>query len=429
MNAHIHVPPNFSAFASVGEAVRLADEQNVRVLGVSNYYDYRVYEEFAEEARRRGVYPLFGMEIIAVVDELAKRGVRVNDPDNPGRMYLCGKGITRYKQMSKRAKELIGTIRGNDETRMREMTGKLAEIFREAGVETGLTDEAVINEVVKRYGCAREAVTLQERHLAQAFQEALFAWEKKPPALPQRHREHRGQPKLEEDSRRSQRNGEDTESATGADRGEELRGVLAKAFGVEPKSGMDDATGIQGEIRSRLMKAGKRAFAAEKFVNEEEARELVLELGGIPCYPTLADGAGKRCEFEETPTGLVERLRERGINLAEVIPVRNKPEVLREYVRALREAGIAVVAGTEHNTPEMRRMEPTCKGGVELSEEMKAIFREGACVVAAHQAMTAGGRCGFVDEQGRPNGEYGDAEERIKAFAEIGAGIIEKVIG
>jgi uncharacterized protein YbjT (DUF2867 family) len=174
VNAHVHVPPNFSAFGSVGEAVRRAAAEGVRVLGVSNYYDYRVYGEFAAEARRQGVYPLFGMEVIAAVEEPARKGVRVNDPDNPGRMYLCGKGITKYERMTKRAKELIGIIRGNDERRMREMIEKLAGLFRGAGVETGLDNETVVRMMVERYGCERDAVTLQERHVALAFQEVLF---------------------------------------------------------------------------------------------------------------------------------------------------------------------------------------------------------------------------------------------------------------
>jgi hypothetical protein len=45
-NAHIHLPPNFSAFETVEQAVDLAAAQGVRVLGVSNYYDYAVYDDF-----------------------------------------------------------------------------------------------------------------------------------------------------------------------------------------------------------------------------------------------------------------------------------------------------------------------------------------------------------------------------------------------
>src|ERR1051326_3325450 len=65
-NAHIHLPPNFSAFDSVDQAVRLAAEERIGVLGISNYYDYSVYGEFVDLAGKAGVFPLFGLEIIAM---------------------------------------------------------------------------------------------------------------------------------------------------------------------------------------------------------------------------------------------------------------------------------------------------------------------------------------------------------------------------
>src|SRR5579862_1387552 len=84
VNSHIHLPPNFSAFTTVQQAVDLAGEQGVGVLGVSNYYDYDVYGQFIRLARKRGIFPLFGLEIICMIDELRTAGVKINDPGNPG---------------------------------------------------------------------------------------------------------------------------------------------------------------------------------------------------------------------------------------------------------------------------------------------------------------------------------------------------------
>ena len=103
VNTHIHLPPNFSAFDSVEQAVTLAADEHIGVLGVSNYYDYDVYGEFVDLARRRGIFPLFGLEIISMQADLRDAGVRVNDPGNPGKTYLCGKGITRFDAMSPEA--------------------------------------------------------------------------------------------------------------------------------------------------------------------------------------------------------------------------------------------------------------------------------------------------------------------------------------
>jgi hypothetical protein len=63
-NTHVHLPPNFSAFQSVAQAVELAAAANVKVLGASNYYDFEVYRELERLAGRHGIYPLFGLEVI-----------------------------------------------------------------------------------------------------------------------------------------------------------------------------------------------------------------------------------------------------------------------------------------------------------------------------------------------------------------------------
>lgn len=389
-NSHIHLPPNFSAFQSVGEAVGLATEQGIGVLGVSNYYDFGVYAEFVRLARASGIFPLFGLEIICLVDDLVRGGVRINDPGNPGKFYICGKGITRFADPTPRAAQLIGQIRSSDATRMAEMTEKIGAIFCEHSVALQLTENDVIDMIVRRHDCARASVTVQERHVAQAYQEALFA------------------------------------QAPSAD---ERAALLALLYGEAPKAASDDAVGVQNEMRSRLMKAGKPAFVDETFVTFDEARELILELGGIPCYPTLADGVDPICEFEETPSALIANLRARNLHAAEFIPIRNKPEVLSQYVEAMRAEGIVVTGGTEHNTLDLIPIEPTCVGGAPVPEAVREIFWEGACVVAAHQFLTLRGQPGFVDAAGAPSANYATPEERIAAFAAVGRALIAKYYG
>ena len=174
VNAHIHLPPNFSAFDTVGEAVGLAAEQGVGALGASNYYDYRVYADFAEQASRCGIFPLFGIEIITLNQDLARAGIKINDPGNPGKMYLCGKGIAHFDPLTPEAAGLLDVIRSKDSERMARMTDRLAELFAAAGLETGLNEDAIKEQVARRHGSPKETVYLQERHVAQAFQEALF---------------------------------------------------------------------------------------------------------------------------------------------------------------------------------------------------------------------------------------------------------------
>ena len=389
VNSHIHLPPNFTAFETVAQAVELASAQDIRVLGVSNYYDYSVYTEFAALAGQHGIFPLFGLEVICLVGDLVQRGVKVNDPSNPGKYYLCGKGITRFAPLADDAAPLLQTIRDADSARMSAVTEKLASVFAGVGLETGLDAEAVKSLIVARHGVPRETVYLQERHVAQAFQEALFE------ALPESER----------------------------------TALLEQVFGAAPKALPNDTVGIQNEIRSHLMKSGKSAFVAETFVDFDHAYRLILALGGIPCYPTLADGASPLTGYESPVETLIADLKSRGIPSAEFIPLRNSPETLSHYVHAMRDAGLFVTAGTEHNTLDLIPLAPACIGGVPIPADLQEIFWEGACVVAAHQSLTGQGEPGFVDSRGKPNPAYASDDERITEFAKIGAAVISSPPG
>lgn len=385
-NSHIHLPPNFSAFETVAQAADLAAAQGVGVLGLSNYYDYRVYGEFLDLAVPRRIYPLLGLEIIGLIDDLVRSKVKVNDPGNPGRIYICGKGVTRLEPMTPRASELIATIRRNDASRMAEMAGKLTAIFRSHGVDIDLDAAGIIGQVVQRHHCPADSVVLQERHLAKAFQEAFFA---RLPA-PQR------------------------------------TAKLGEIFGAASKAPPEDGVKIQNEIRSHLMKSGKPAFVSEAFLTFAQALELIGQLGGIPCYPTLADGASPICPFETPVDKLIAELKKNGIFMAELIPIRNQPDVLVQYVKAMRAANIVVVGGTEHNTLDLLALEPACLAQAPVPGEIKDLFWEGACVVAAHQFLTLHGQCGFVDGGGKLNPAYPDDDARIRAFARLGAAVIER---
>lgn len=368
-NSHVHLPPNFSAFDQVEEALDAAASEGVIVVGGSNYYDFSVYGRFAEGALDRGIYPLFGTEIITMMPELRDSGARINDPGNPGKAYICGKGFSALDPMTPRAKELIARICGEDDKRIALMSQAMAAIFDDTGIQSGLDSETIAKQVAKRHQVPVATVHLQERHLAQAFQESLF-----------KH--------VKESDRKDK---------------------LTKLFGVEFKGLPGDAVGIQGLIRTHLMKAGKPAFVEEWFVGFGEAVELIKELGGMVVYPVLTDGAKPICEFEATPQILIDNLQSRGIEAAEFIPIRNEPALLGEYAFALREAGILVAAGTEHNTLDRIPMEPFCKGGVPIPDDVAEVFYEGACIMVGHQNAALRGEPAFGQASNDDLKESGEA--------------------
>ena len=387
VNAHIHLPPNFSAFESLGQAVDQAKREDIGVLGVSNYYDYEVYGDFAARARDAEIFPLFGLEVICRDTELVSKNFKVNDPGNPGKIYLCGKGITGFDTMTAEARRLLEVIRRNDSERMTVMVDTIEQVLGARGLSTSIDAEDVKERIFQRHKCPRETIHLQERHAAQAFQEAIF------------------------------------DAVAPEERLGRLRDLLdARSSANSP----DDHVAIQNDLRTHIMKSGRPAFVEETFVSFDEARSLILELGGIPTYPTLADGAHLICPFEDPPEQLIENLRSRDVHAVEFIPVRNAPEVLGDYVRALREAGFPVTAGTEHNTLDLIPLEPTCVSGTAIPADLREIFWEGACVIAAHQYLTLHGECGFVDSGGLPNPSHPSADERIRDFAAVGAAVIRR---
>ena len=384
VNTHVHVPPNFSAFETPEAAIAAAGAEGARVVGISNFHDQRVYRRFADAALAAGILPVFGLEFITVVDDLRDAGIRVNDPGNPGRMYLCGKGVDPFAEPTGIAARIASAARAENVARARAMSGLLRDHFAAAGLATSLDDRAIVADVAERAGVPDAWVVLQERHMAMAFQEALFL--QVPP---------------------------DRRAA-----------VLGRAYGTVPSAPVEDAVAVQGEIRSRLMKAGCPAFVAESALGFDDAVRLVLESDGIPAYPPLADGASPVCPFEASPDALAAELKARGIHMAELIPGRNAPEVVDAYVMAFRAAGLAVTAGTEHNTLDAIPFDPACRGGVPLSDSTRAVFWEGTCVVVAHQHLRRSGRPGFVGRDGVPATGFADDEARIRWFADLGARLV-----
>ena len=389
MNAHIHLPPNFSAFKSIEEVLERASNQNIGVLGTSNYYDYSAYTPFTEKALAVRVFPLFGIEVIVKIDELVEQGININDPGVPGKMYFCGKGITRFLNIPEPAKSILAKIRKDDADLIAGQIATIARLFEEYGLNTGLNPSIIKEQIATRHACSPKNVYIQERHVTQAFQQALFGM------VP------------DHDQRLA---------------------AIAAILGTPIDSSHDDEVAVQGLLRTHLMKAGKPAYREASMIDFDQGYEMILAMGGIPCYPVLIDGTSPINPYEAEPTDLIAHLEARDVHFAEFIPLRNEAEILSRYVMKMREAGIVITVGTEHNTMDMIPLTPTCRNAVPISEELQEIFYEGACVVAAHQYHSARNETGYVDEHGQLNNKYTDTEERIAAFAHLGQSVLNTVI-
>jgi hypothetical protein len=315
--------------------------------------------------------------------------VKINDPANPGRAYICGKGIPAPTSPSPEVQAFMASAKASNEARTARMVELIGALFADAGLDLGVSYASIAADVAARAEVPTDWVVLQERHVALGFQTALFE-------------------RL---------------------RAERRAAVLARVYGRAPTAPVDDAGATQGELRARLMKAGCSCFVEETPIAFSEGLRFVHALEAIPVYPTLADGVLPICGFEDPVSALIERIGGYGIHGAELIPVRNRPEVVEEYVNAFREAGLFVLVGTEHNTQERIPVAPTCLGGVPLSDEVERITWEGTCIVAAHQHRRQKGKTGYVDAEGRLDPTFPDAETRLRWYAALGEELLLEAAG
>ena len=366
-NGHIHTSESFSVFRSPAEAVWQAAREGLAVLGINDHYTVAGHEEFRRACEVAGIAATFSIEAVAVDREAAEAGLKLNDPDNPGRIYLCGKGVTRVPPDSSPEMQSLARMRAALERRNREITGKVTKLFQDRLGSTGPTWEDV--------AALTPRGNVTERHVAYA---ALL-----------RLREIASQ------------------------QGKPLPEIVTSCCGTAPPAGCDDAA-LQIFLRAKLLKAGAPCFVREDpdaFVPVAELRRIFLAFGSIPTYPVLGNPV---LAGEQDIEALLDRLETLGFYAVEVIPTRNTRERLREIVFAARRRWWPVFNGTEHNTPESRPLlDPFA-----LDPEFEPWFRLSTALLLGHQRLVAQGEQGFVDLEGRPT--ISDAKARFEHFSQAG---------
>jgi hypothetical protein len=366
-NCHIHTSESFSVFRSPAEAVWQAAREGIAVLGINDHYTTAGHEEFRRACQVAGIAAGFSLEAVAVDRDAAETGLKLNDPDNPGRIYLCGKGITRYPLDSSPEMHNLARMRTALDRRNREITAKVAELFKDRLGADGPTWENVL--ALTPRGNATE------RHVAFAVLLRL------------------------------------REIAT--NQGKPLAEIMATCCGTAPPAEGDDAT-LQIFLRSKLLKAGAPCFVREDpdaFVSVADLRKIFLAFGSIPTYPVLGNPV---LAGEQNIEALLDRLETMGFYAIEVIPHRNTRERLAEIVFAAQQRWWPVFNGTEHNTPESRPLlDPFA-----LDPEFEPRFRQSTALLLGHQRLVAQGAQGFVDQEGMPT--ISDAKARFEKFSQAG---------
>jgi hypothetical protein len=361
VNGHVHTPYSFSAFENIGQIFEMARKENIVAVGINDFFVSDGYEPFCNEALKNRVFPLFNIEFISLLKSEQQQGVRINDPNNPGRCYFSGKGLDYPFSVEKPLAEKLSHIVGQSQEQVKAMIEKCNQWF--ASLNTGIR----LNYTDIRREFAKELV--RERHIAKAIRVAVF----------------------------SAYSGE-----------QERKDLLTRIFdGKEPKSGLSDIPALDNEIRGNLLKSGGKAFVEEDenaFMSLDEVIEIILAAGGIPCYPVLLDDKnGTYTEYERDPETLYRELSKRNIKCLELIPGRNDAGHLQRFVEFFQNKEFVILLGTEHNAPEMIPLSCDTRDKKPLNSYISRISYEGSCVVAAHQYLRARGLPGFINENGVPD--------------------------
>jgi hypothetical protein len=355
----------------------MAVEEKIAVLGINDFYVTDGYSAFHDGCLINKIFPLFNIEFIGLLKEEQKEGIRINDPNNPGRIYFSGKGLDYPFQVGWMQKRQLKVVKKESQVQIKAMISKLNDLIVKEKPDLKLSYETI----KKKY--AHDLV--RERHIAKALRELVI---------------------------------------TSYAREEEQLHFLENLYGgKKSKTGMLNHAALENEIRSNLLKSGGAAFVEEdenSFMELKKIIKIIIKAGGIPCYPVLLDDTSGHCtEFESDPEKLYNSLKRLGIECIELIPGRNDSDILRNFVEFFHKKGFIITFGTEHNTPEMLPLTVTTRGSKPLDESLKKIAWEGACVIAAHQYLRADGRQGYV----LPDGTH--STKQMRELINLGQLVIE----
>ena len=380
VNAHMHTPYSFSAFTDIVQALNMAVNENIKVAGINDFYTTDGYTEWAKGCAERKIFPLFNIEYISLNSSDQAAGIKVNDPNNPGRTYLSGKGLSFPAKLDEPYCSKLESVVQESNLQVQQMCTRLNEVLTRINAGFQLDYDEIKSGMTN--GMVRE------RHLAKALRIKIS------------------------------RNFVATSE----------RKLFYKTVfgGKELKSDIGNSAAVENEIRGNLLKAGGAAFIPENpeaFLDMEMVCRMILESGGIPTYPFLADdNKGNFTDFEAPKEAVIETLRVRNICSVEFITTRNSIAVLEEYADFFNKNGFVVTFGSEHNSPAMEPIELFARNNTPLSPLLLGINYQGACITAAHQYLVATEGIGYLDHDGKP-----DPAKR-EYFATLGKALIEYLI-
>lgn len=378
VNGHLHTPYSFCSFESIDQAVEMAKEENIAAIGINDFFTTDGYDEWDKLCKKSGIAPMFNFEFIGVSVEEQANNIRINDPGNPGRIYMSGKGLAHPFKLDEPYASQFARVKEDANITSKQMCDKLNTHLKIVQADLDVSFEFILQYRTK--GMVRE------RHIAKALREKVF---------------------------------------TAKESDAERKALFEKIYNGKPQTApLDDDAALENEIRGVLLKAGGAAFIPEdpkSFLPMETVRDIILNGKGMPTYPILGNALnGGFTEYEGDKDALLQTLISKRFFATEFITTRNTTAMLEEYAQFFVDNGFVVTFGTEHNTPSLEPITLYTADDKELSPLLKKINYEGACITVAHQALVAEGKQGWLDAEGKPDAsKYND-------FVVMGDAIIKK---
>jgi hypothetical protein len=380
VNAHFHTPYSFSAFNTIDDIFIQAEKENIDVLGITDFITLDGYDEFFRLAAENRKFPLFNIEFMGLMQKEQEKGIKINDPNNPGRIYFCGKGLSYPTHINERQLEILANITENSLKQTEKMASLLNDHLKKIKAPFTLD----FREIQIKYSKG----LVRERHIAKALRINIID------------------------------NFKDTQKVI--EFLNKLYGGKATKIDVNHPGAMDN------ELRSKLLKKGGVAFVEEDptaFLTLDEIKQFILEAQGIPCYPVLLDDAeGNFTDYEKDFDALLRHLTRNRVYAVELIPGRNDISIVKDFVEVFNDKGFLITFGTEHNTLDQAPLKVSCRNKVPLDKDLIAVNYQSACVIAAHQYYIAKGKPGYLTPEGFPRLEKQDD------FITIGNAVIRNFI-
>jgi hypothetical protein len=368
INLHVHTNESFSYFSSPSEAVWHAFLEDVFYFGINDHYSIDGHGEFRAACRVAGLLDFYSIEAIALDAETREQNRRFNDPNNPGRIYIIGKGVVRDLVKGGREEGIFDGMKDAIRTRNMAIVEKMNAHCRGKGIELDIGYDDVRS--LTPHG------NTTERHVVQAFCEKI--------------------------------------ARIAPDPGERVS-IHSKLLGVKiDEKTTNDAAELHTAVRAHLVKSGKPCYVEEDdkaFTSIQNLVRVFRQYGTVPTYGMMGNPI---TEEEEDLEALMDKVTGLGMYGLDLFEFRTKLERAAEIVEAGRSYGLPVYIGTEHNTKSASPL----TGEIGRDPRLYHYLKQSAEFARGHQLLEEFCGFGYLDPEGKPR--FANLKEGFGFFSEAG---------